>query len=499
MKGTLWTSGSLAVVWLILGGRLAHAEDPPARLTLTKAEVEEALGTDWYGVYMVGKKVGFARVDFARLTDPKNPGYAASMQMHLTIGAVGEKQEIQMAEAWEFEPAAPFALRRGSLTETFSGNTRKKTLTRTDKGFTATVTADGMTTTKALGPIEYTLCDELMARVWIRRGPKAGDRLGSQTYDFDKFQLDPETRKLLATKTSLVEGVKVTYHEVEMTSRKLQVPMLERYNAKGLLLSGKIGEIMELRLETEKQAKNIDQGTDLFVLGSVKIDQPLGEATRVTELVIEIMGKEGAVFKSGPRQTVTRTAAGTYVCKVGKAQGTPVKATAKEVEESLEETEVYPIKHPKVQALVKEALGDAQTPKDKVVRLVAFARQYIRGDYKTRPHSLLQLLEVRRGACTEYALLFTTLARAAGIPAREVTGLYYLGDDEKAFGPHAWSEVVLDGHWVPVDPAWNETEIDAAHITIGSSKGDKEMNLMVDFLSTFGKVSFKLVEVKQEK
>jgi transglutaminase-like putative cysteine protease len=160
---------------------------------------------------------------------------------------------------------------------------------------------------------------------------------------------------------------------------------------------------------------------------------------------------------------------------------------------------MYPIKHAKVQALVKEALGDAQASKDKVARLVAFVHRYIQGDYKTRPHSVLQLLEVRRGACTEYALLFTTLARAAGIPAREVTGLYYLGDDEKAFGPHAWSEVVLDGQWVPVDPAWGETELDAAHLTIGSTKGDKELNLMVDFLSTFGKVSFKLIEVKTKK
>jgi hypothetical protein len=499
MKCKLWMPWALAVVVATSWSRPVWAQEQPVRLTLIKAEVDAALGTDWYGVYMVGKKIGYARMEFARRADPKDPAYVASTKLHMTIGAVGEKQEIQIEETFEYDVAAPFALRRGSMLENHSGSIKKKEMTRTDKGFTALIIGDGITTKRQLEPIDYTLSDELMARVWIRRGPKVGERVLSQTYDFDKFQLDPETRTLLSTKTSLTEGVKVTYHEVEMTSAKIQRPMLERYNDKGLLLSGKLGEVMELRLETEKQAKNIDQGTDLFVLGSVKIDRAIGEATRVTDLVVEIVGKEGAVFKSASYQTVGRTATGSYVCRVGRNQAPPVKATDKEVAEALEETEMYPIKNAKVLALAKEAVADAETPREKVARLVAFTHGYIKGDYKVRPHSVLQLMDVRRGACTEYALLFTTLARAAGIPAREVTGLYYLGDDEKAFGPHAWSEVVLDGRWVPVDPAWGETELDAAHLTIGSTKGDKELNLMVDFLSTFGKVSFKLVEVKQKK
>jgi transglutaminase-like putative cysteine protease len=47
--------------------------------------------------------------------------------------------------------------------------------------------------------------------------------------------------------------------------------------------------------------------------------------------------------------------------------------------------------------------------------------------------------------------LFNTLARAVGVPSREVAGLGYMGDDVMAFGGHVWNEVVLDGVWVPVD------------------------------------------------
>lgn len=70
------------------------------------------------------------------------------------------------------------------------------------------------------------------------------------------------------------------------------------------------------------------------------------------------------------------------------------------------------------------------------------------------------MFRTRRGFCEHYASAFTTLARAAGIPARVVTG--YQGGE---FNPisdrlvvsqseaHAWSEVWLEGRgWTRVDP-----------------------------------------------
>ena len=52
-----------------------------------------------------------------------------------------------------------------------------------------------------------------------------------------------------------------------------------------------------------------------------------------------------------------RTAAGAFVCKLGKDHGKPVRATAKEVEEGTAETVAYPIQHPKVKKLVQQALA----------------------------------------------------------------------------------------------------------------------------------------------
>jgi transglutaminase-like putative cysteine protease len=70
------------------------------------------------------------------------------------------------------------------------------------------------------------------------------------------------------------------------------------------------------------------------------------------------------------------------------------------------------------------------------------------------------LFDSRRGFCELYAASFAVLMRAAGIPARIVTG--YQGGDMNPLGDylivrqrdaHAWVEVWLDGEgWVRVDP-----------------------------------------------
>jgi len=45
-----------------------------------------------------------------------------------------------------------------------------------------------------------------------------------------------------------------------------------------------------------------------------------------------------------------------------------------------------------------------------------------------RLSNAIEVLEHLQGDCTEHSILFIGLARAAGIPAREVAGLVYVDD-----------------------------------------------------------------------
>ena len=67
-----------------------------------------------------------------------------------------------------------------------------------------------------------------------------------------------------------------------------------------------------------------------------------------------------------------------------------------------------------------------------------------------------RILAVKGGKCADISGVYVAIARAAGVPAREVWGLR-LGKkpvEEITAGHHCWAEFYLPGYgWVPVDPA----------------------------------------------
>jgi transglutaminase-like putative cysteine protease len=79
-----------------------------------------------------------------------------------------------------------------------------------------------------------------------------------------------------------------------------------------------------------------------------------------------------------------------------------------------------------------------------------------------RAPSAVQVLEQKSGDCNEFTTLYVALARAAGLPARPVSGLLYL---RGRFYYHAWAEIYLND-WIPVDPTFDQFPADAAHLRI---------------------------------
>jgi len=123
-------------------------------------------------------------------------------------------------------------------------------------------------------------------------------------------------------------------------------------------------------------------------------------------------------------------------------------------------------KYPRTRALAEQWRQEENSQHKAIVQR---ALQYFNQEpfmYSYTPPLLLNdpvdefLFETRSGFCEHYAVAFTVLMRAAGIPARIVTG--YLGGNVNPIGDylivrqrdaHAWSEVWLsDKGWVRIDP-----------------------------------------------
>ncbi|MBI3530304.1 MAG: DUF3488 domain-containing transglutaminase family protein [Betaproteobacteria bacterium] len=120
---------------------------------------------------------------------------------------------------------------------------------------------------------------------------------------------------------------------------------------------------------------------------------------------------------------------------------------------------------PRARALVAQWRAQGGSDRDIVSRALGLFREqpfsYTLDPPKLDADPVDQFLfETRSGFCEHYASAFTFLMRAAGIPARVVTG--YLGGEVnpvdsyvvvRQSDAHAWSEVWLPGEgWVRVDP-----------------------------------------------
>ena len=73
---------------------------------------------------------------------------------------------------------------------------------------------------------------------------------------------------------------------------------------------------------------------------------------------------------------------------------------------------------------------------------------------------LTQFIAQKRGVCQDYAHLMLATGRAAGIPARYISGYVYAGEESGLLGSgatHAWVEFFLpqDGIWKGFDPTNN--------------------------------------------
>lgn len=474
-----------ALVGLLL---LAGATLAQERPDLAAADIPDA-ADEWYGMYARGRKVGWARGRGGRLADGR---IVQAWTMQAKLRSMGEDVDLAVAEESEFDPEPPFRFRGKTTTRRIGANRERTTVERAAGGYRLVIESASGRRTLGPKPLDYTFADNVAQVLWIRRGVAKGAALTVHDVDFDRLEMTTLTYRVDAVKEALVGGVSMRIVEGRSSSPRDGEIGTFRFDAEGGALSLVFGGLFELRREDEATAKRIERSADLFVFGSIRIDRPLGAPGAVTELVVEVTGEAAAKLPDGSRQTVERRD-GKTLLRIGRAHGRRT-ATPAEIAAALEETVDYPIRHPRIVALAKEAVGGAGTDRRKLQRLVKFVSDYVADARVAHGGSALDVAESRRGDCTEHATLLTALARAAGLPARTVSGVMYMGDDVRAFGGHAWNELCVDGRWVQVDAAWTQYEVDATHIAFGT--GDEGAARHAGLL---GRLEFKLVSMRREE
>lgn len=140
-------------------------------------------------------------------------------------------------------------------------------------------------------------------------------------------------------------------------------------------------------------------------------------------------------------------------------------------EEHLKPTPLMEVDSPVLRAAAREIVGKTRDAREAARRIADYVFTSLKKRSPEDPEpTALQIHELRTGDCSEHALYFTALCRAAGIPARRCSGWVCIGDD---WGTHGWSEIWV-GEWIGADPTTNEIGTRARYIFLGRPE-DREM------------------------
>lgn len=139
-------------------------------------------------------------------------------------------------------------------------------------------------------------------------------------------------------------------------------------------------------------------------------------------------------------------------------------------ERYLEATEFFDIGHDDVRAFAADAVGDADSDREKARRLFAAVRDQVWYDPYTvsadpAHYRASHVLQAGRAYCVPKAVLLTAVCRAAGIPARigfadvrnhlQTDTLRSVMGGSDLFVYHGYSAILIDGHWLKATPAFN--------------------------------------------
>jgi transglutaminase-like putative cysteine protease len=237
--------------------------------------------------------------------------------------------------------------------------------------------------------------------------------------------------------------------------------------------------LVETRTETEESARRfiaeaaLSRRDMILDFSLVRVEPPLLNAASISRLTLEVDGiPQSMPLVEGGGQEARRLPDGKviFTLEPGRPNGAPAdQATLKRF---LEPTDRLPADQPDIVARAKEVLGGEPEPRKRMEKLIRWVSAYVE-DAVTDAPSPLDTLKSRKGNCQAHARLYASLARAAGLPTRFVSGIVNL--EGKGFLYHSWAESYVDGAWIQVDPTFDQVPADATHVKFVEGESTEEM------------------------
>lgn len=413
----------------------------------------------WKSIFIKDEKSGYA---VSKLSQTQT-GYQIEEQASFRFNTMGMIQTIEMATRSE--------LKHDFSIESFSVSIHSNLFKFSASG----VVSDGVLKINTTGAdqvknqyeIKITAPPYFASGILLdiaSRQPASGRQQQYSLFDPMTMEFLPATVFIKDIETITLSGKPAKARPVTISFRNMTQTLWMDSSGQVLLESGMIG--MRLEACSREQALSgliLNPAHDITQIAAVKPDKPINHQNSLSELVIELSGFDLSLY---PLETDRQSLSNNRLHIKKESLDLPeIALPLPDMSEYLVSGPFIQSDQPKIIDLAHTIVRDEATALGKVKKLVEWVYANINKLPSPSIPDALSTLETRQGDCNEHAVLLAALGRAAGIPTRVETGLYYLRGQ---FMYHAWNAFFI-GKWVTADAVFNQVPADVTHVRISDS------------------------------
>ncbi len=441
----------------------------PQLIVAQQVDLAAVNGEHWYGVYLSGAKAGYANSG-VRTDDQGRVVVYEDSRFQVTMNGI--RQDMRIVSNRIYDPQGPLREIHMQIDDPAGPTNFDCIVGDDDMVFRSTV---GKETNEARLPKpQETLRDALRQYHLTREGAAIGDEFSFHVFE-PTYNLEMDgVARIVGIEERIFEGASTRVFKITETLNPLGVETVAYVMENGVKLEDHVAGIITMRLEQEALAKDVNYSNDVIVSNAALIDTPIPNPRTREELKLILRGplKNDHLFNDerqylhpdGDHFVFTATK-----ISLGGFEQARLPITNPEVTEWLKPTTFVQSDNARVVAKAKEIVGDETNALNISKELCEWVYNNVHTTFSARLTNALEVLENLQGDCTEHSILFIALARAAGLPAREVAGLIYVDGERPGFYFHQWATVWV-GKWIDVDPTFNQPLADVTHVKL--AEGD---------------------------
>ncbi|MFM7151088.1 MAG: transglutaminase-like domain-containing protein [Gemmataceae bacterium] len=426
-----------------------------------------------YGIYFQEKKVGWVVEEMKVKTEQGKEVLVSTSHTYMATLFDGEKSIKEEKSSTTYDLTGEGVILSGESVRKDDGKEVVRRVERDGDRLKISTLQGGRTLVRHIPFPKDTVANQRDLETWL-----TGKRQRDDT--FTKFSSAWEEQDVNSKQIYRYKGKKRILHRGELTDLfqveinldggKLESDVFSDSRA----YRGSMGGLLTMKLEPEKLAKALDgPPVDLLPVTSVKIAEDLGPSRQLIELTMRLQGLGDFEIPASHRQQIRTDPKGVVVTlRRDFVVEKPVKLSDDQIKEYLSATPRIQSDQDQVRELARKIVGKTTDPMEKGKKIEAWVFRKLRKSYSDNADTALEILDHMAGDCTEHSLLFVSLARAVGLPCREVGGLAFISGPNPSFGWHAWAEFHDGRQWVSVDPTWNQVFVDASHLKMSSGEKD---------------------------